>query len=139
MTKSIRWFFLKKGGSRLHKMEKHGKDHIDMIPVTDDDPKIMHALGNVVDPGPRNYCNSIRCNYITQGLSSKRRFELSYIYIPFVVQEQLVESKSFVGNIIRNHGLPRRETPRKDGPNSPKQFFRSRVQTSMLTGTTGFH
>ena len=52
-----------------------------MIIVTDNDPKIMHALGNVVDLGPRNFCNSVRCKDIAQGISSKRRFVLSYIHI----------------------------------------------------------
>ena len=34
-----------------------------MIVVTNHDPKTIHALGNVVDVGPRNFCNSIinRC------------------------------------------------------------------------------
>ena len=34
-----------------------------MLIVTDHDPKIIHAMGNVVDLGPRNFCNSIinRC------------------------------------------------------------------------------
>ena len=41
-------------GSRLYRMEKHDNDYIDMINITDHDPKIMHALGNVVDLGPRN-------------------------------------------------------------------------------------
>ena len=63
-------------------MEKNGNDYIYMIIVTDHDPNIMHALGNVVDLGPRNYCNSIRCEDIAQGLSIERRFALSYIYIP---------------------------------------------------------
>ena len=43
-----------------------------MINVTDHDPKIMHALGNVVDLVLRNCCNYIRCNDIAQGLSIKR-------------------------------------------------------------------
>ena len=61
-----------------------------MITVTDHDPKIMHTVGNAVDLGPRNSCNSIRCLDIAQGLSSKRRFVLPYIYIPFAVPEPLV-------------------------------------------------
>ena len=40
------------------------------------------------------------------------------MYALFAVPEPILESKSFEENIIRNHGLPRRETPRKDGPNS---------------------
>ena len=92
-----------------------------MIIITDhDDPKIMHALGNAVDLGLRNCCDSIRGKDIAQGLSIKRRFVLSYIYVPFAVPQPLVESKYFEENNIRNHGLPHRETPRKVGPNSPK-------------------
>ena len=55
-------------------MGKNRKGYIDMIIVTDHDPKIMHALGNVVDLGPRNRCNYIRCKDIARGLSIKRRF-----------------------------------------------------------------
>ena len=120
---------------------KNGNDYNrDMIIVTDHDPKIMHALGNVVDLGPRNCWNFIRCKYIAQGLSCKRRFVLSYmyIYIPPGVPEPLVESKSFEENIIRNHGLPHRETPRKDGPNSPKLFLRSHISGVDIAGITAF-
>ena len=60
-------------------MEKMVRDYIYIITITDHDPKIMHALGNVVDLGSRNRCNSIRCTDIAQGLSSKRRFVLSFI------------------------------------------------------------
>ena len=60
-----------------------------------------------------NCCNSIRCKDIAQGLSIKHRFVLSYIYVPFAVPQPLVESKYFEENIIINHGLPHRETPRK--------------------------
>ena len=43
-----------------------------MIIITDHDhPKSMHALGNAVDLGLRNCCNSIRCKDIAQGLSIK--------------------------------------------------------------------
>ena len=107
-------------------MGKNDKDYIiDMIIITDHNPKIMHALGNVVDLGPRNCCYSIRCKEIAQGLSSNRRFVLSYIYVTLAVSEPLDESKSFDENIIRNHGFPHRETPRKDGPNFPNLFLRS--------------
>ena len=63
-------------------MERNGNDYIDLITVEDHDPKIMHALGNAVDLGPRNCCRSIiiRCKDIAQDLSSKRPFVLSYIY-----------------------------------------------------------
>ena len=103
-------------------MGKNGNDYMYMITIIDHDhPKIMHALGNAVDLGLRNCCNSIRCKDIAQGLSIKRRFVLiSYIYVPFAVPQPLVESKYFEENIIINHGLPHRETPRKVGPNSPK-------------------
>ena len=86
-----------------------------MVFVTDHDPKIMHASGNVVDLGPRNCCSSIRFKDTTQGLSSKRRFVLSYVK-PFAIPDPLVESKFFEENIITNYGLPHRETPRKTGP-----------------------
>ena len=92
----------------------------------------MHALDDAVDLGPRNCCNYIGCKDIAQGLSSKRPFVLSYLYLPFAVPELRVESKSFEGNIIINHELPRRETPRKGGPNSPIFFFAHEFQTSML-------
>ena len=99
----------------------------------------MHALGNVVDLGPHNYCNDIRCKGIAQGLSIKRRFVLTYIHIiPFAVPEPLVESKLFEGNIIRNHELPHRETSRKDGPNPPELFIRSQI-SDVVPGTTGFN
>ena len=58
------------------KMKKNGKEYMDMITVTDHDPKIMHALDNVVDMGPRNCCNYTRCKAIAQGHSNKRRFVL---------------------------------------------------------------
>ena len=121
------------------KWKKNGNDYIDLIPVKDHDPKIMHALGNAVDLGPRNCYHSIRCKDIAQDLSSKRRFVLSYIYIPFAVPESLVESKSFEENFIRNRGLPHRETPRKDGPNFLKLFLRSQISDIDVAGTTGFH
>ena len=64
----------------------------------------MHALGNAVDLGPRNCCHSIKCKDFAQGLSSKRRFVLSYIYIPFAVPESLVESKSFEERPVQRLG-----------------------------------
>ena len=50
-------------------------------------------MGNIVDLGPRNPCNSIRCEKIAQGISIDRRFVLSYIYIPFAVPEPFVGIK----------------------------------------------
>ena len=41
------------------------KDYIDMIVVTNHDPKIIHAVGNVVDVGPRNCCNTIINRYFS--------------------------------------------------------------------------
>ena len=103
-----------------------------MITVEYHDPKIMHALGNVVDLEPRNCCNYVRCKGIAQGLPRKRRLVLSYIYIPLAVPEPLFENKYFEENTIKNHGLPHRETPRKTGPISPNHFFARIFQTSML-------
>ena len=42
-------------------------------------------------------------------------------------------------SIIRNRGLPRRETPRKDGPISPKFFVRLQSSDVELAGTTRLH
>ena len=49
-------------------IEKHGNDYIDIIIVTDHDPKIIPALGNALDLGPRNFCNYIinRCKDIAR-------------------------------------------------------------------------
>ena len=115
-----------------------------MMTVTDHDPEIMHGLGKfAVDLGPRNCYNGIRCKDIAYGILNKRRFVLIYIYIyiykPFAVPEPLIESKSFEGNIIRNHELPHRENPRKHGPNSPKLYLRSQDSDVELAGTTGLH
>ena len=71
--------------------------------------------------------------------ASKLRFVLSYIYVPFAVPEPVVESKSFEENNTRNHELPHRETPRKDGSNSLRFFLRSQISDVELAGTTGFH
>ena len=120
-------------------MKKYGHDHIDRIVGTHHNPKIMHALENVVDLGLRNCRNSIRCKDIAQDCSIKRRFVLSYMLISFTFPEPLVESMSFEENIIRNHRLPRRETPRKGGPNSPKLFLRSQISDVDVPSTTGFH
>ena len=118
---------------------KNGNDYRDIIIVTNHDPKIMHASGNVVDPGPRNCCNSIRCTDIAQDLSTKRHFVLTYIYVPLAVPEPLVESKSFEENVIKNHGLPYRETPRKDGPNLPELVLRSQISDVDVVGSSEFH
>ena len=99
----------------------------------------MLALGNIVDLGFRSCCNSIRCKEIGQGLSSKRRFVLSWIYIPFAVPEPLVESKHLKENIIRNHGLPHRETPRIDGHYSSILFLHSQISDVDVAGTFGFY
>ena len=53
-------------------MEKHENDYIDIMIVTDHDPKIIRALGNVADLGPRNFCNSIinRCKDIARAFQA---------------------------------------------------------------------
>ena len=112
-------------------MRRNCSDYIDMIIVTDHDPKIMHALGNVVDLGLRNYCNSIGYKYIAQGFSIKRRFLLSYMYIPFAVPEPLV--KSLLRKISSEIAGFRVVKPReKSDPIPPNYFFAHRFQTSML-------
>ena len=60
---------------------------------------------NAVDLELRNCCNYIRCKDIAQGLLITRRFGLSYMYVPLLVPEPLVESKFFKENIISNHRL----------------------------------
>ena len=107
-------------------METNGNDMY-MIIVTVHDLKIMRALGNTVDLEPRNCCISFRCKTITQGLSIKRRFVL------------IVGRKSSEGNIIRNNGLPHRETARKDRSISLKNFVRSQTSDVELASTTVFH
>ena len=56
---------------------------------------------NTVDLEPRNCCNYIRCKYIAQSLLIKRRFGLSYMYVPLVVPEPFVESMFFKENIYQ--------------------------------------
>ena len=106
-----------------------------MITVTDHDPEIMPALGNVVDLGPRSCCNSIRCKDIAHGLQRKqRRFVLSYIRsinIPFAVPEPLVESllREISSEIT---GFRVVEPQEKTGPILPNCFFAYRFHTSIL-------
>ena len=56
-------------------IEIHVHKHVHLKKCLDRD------MGTVVDLGPCNPCNSIRCEHIAQGISVRRRFVLSYIYI----------------------------------------------------------
>ena len=51
----------------------------------------------------------------------------------------LVGRESVKENSIRNRGLSRRETPRKDRSISPEFVFCSQISDVELAGTTGFH
>ena len=55
------------------------------------------------------------------------------MYISFAVPEPLVESKHFEDIVTRNRGLPHRETPTKDGSNSPNFFFGSQISDVDVT------
>ena len=111
-----------------------------MMTVTDHDPKIMHALGNAVDLGPRNCCNCIRCKNIAQGISNKRRFVIIYIYInPLRSRSRWLKAsllREISSEITRFRIV---KTPRKDRPNSPKLYLRSQNSDVDIAGTTGFH
>ena len=53
------------------------------------------------------YGNSIRWEDITQGLSIKRRFVLSYIYIPFAAPEPLVPPEEAAVLLAKTVSPPR--------------------------------
>ena len=84
----------------MDKINGHDKDYIDntprkfvTVPQPEQDIEIhVHKhvrlkkcfdrdMGTVIDLGSCNPCNSIRCEDIAQGISVRRRFVLSYIYI----------------------------------------------------------
>ena len=66
-------------------------------------------MDTFVDLGPCNPCNSIRCEDIAQGISTKRHFVLSYIYIPVVLQEPLAPP-SYVAVLLAKAVSPSKET-----------------------------
>ena len=105
-----------------------------MMTVTGHDPEIMHALGNAVDLGPRNCCNCIRCKDIAQGISSKRRFLLIYIYRnPLRSRSRLLKASLLreISSEITSFRIvkPREKT---GGPIPPNYIFAHRIQTSVL-------
>ena len=96
-------------------------------------------MGNIVDLGPRNLCNYIRCENIAQGISVERRFVLSYICIPFAVPEPFVGKGILCKVTLEIEGF-RVEKPReKDRSISPKSFLHSQISDVEMAATIGFH
>ena len=96
-------------------------------------------MGNIVDLGPRNPCNYIRCENIAQDISIERCFVLSYIYIPFAVPEPFVGKGLLWKITLKIEGFRVVKPREKDRSISPKYFLHSQISDVEMAATTGFH
>ena len=90
-------------------------------------PCDFRDMGNIVDLGPRNPCNSITCEDIAQVFSIERRFVLSYIYIPFAVPEPFVGKRLLRKITLEIEGFRIVKPRDKDRSISPKSFLHSQI------------
>ena len=100
-------------------------------------PRDYRDMDTVVDLGPCNPCKYISWEAITQVFFNQVSFRTKlHINILFAVREPFVGRGLLRKNSIRNRGLPRRETPRKDPSICLKSFLHSFTD---FGGRTSWH